>query len=47
MFATFRKNALLKGLYTKTYSCRECLEYYEVALPDGYIRINKKTLEIM
>jgi hypothetical protein len=39
--------AVLKGLYTKMYSCRECLEYYEVALADGVVRISKDTLEIM
>ena len=38
---------IFKGLYTKSNMCRECSKYYEVALQYGYVRINKKTLEVL
>ena len=36
----------LKGLYTKTYYCRECKEYYELAYEDGYVRFDKEILTL-
>lgn len=41
------KYVVFKGPYTKTYSCRECKEYYELAYVDGYVRFDKETFDLI
>lgn len=47
MMVVAKKYVVFKGTYTKTYSCRECKEYYELAYEDGYVRFDKETFELI
>lgn len=47
MMVVAKKYVVFKGPYTKTYSCRECKEYYELAYVDGYVRFDKETFDLI